>query len=48
LARNQLSRAKLEMTRRYIQRAPKILAGALETKRENVLNIETENATNKI
>jgi hypothetical protein len=36
------------MTRRDIKRAPKIFAGALETKRENVLKSETENATKKI
>ena len=35
------------MTRLYIKRAPKILADALETRRENVINIESANFTNQ-
>jgi hypothetical protein len=36
------------MIRRYVKRAPKILADALEARRGNVTNVETGNSKYKI
>jgi integrase len=48
LVQDQLGHTKPEMTRRYAKRAPKILADALESRRGNVISIETSNSKIKI
>jgi hypothetical protein len=48
LVRNQISRATLEMTRRYIKRTPRILADAPEARHGNVIKIKAANPETKI
>ena len=48
LVRNQISRATLEMTRRYIKRTPRILADAPEARHGNVIKIKAANSETKI
>ena len=48
LVTDQLGHTKPEVARRYTKRAPKVLADALETRRENIIKTETANSKTKI